>query len=660
MPSIKYAHPLWIGNTTPNSPLFDDIYFNPDQGLDESRYVFWESSLALSQINSSRKPTFVIAETGFGTGLNFFITAQNFLLSSSSRSLHFISVEKHPLSQRDILKASNIWPKSAPIITPLLTQYPPPLNCFNTLSFADHRIKLTLLFGDAAECYSQLQASVDIWYLDGFAPSKNPDMWSPELFRQIARLSHPGTTFSTFTAAGLVRRGLQEVGFDVKKQKGFGRKREMLVGTFKEAKETFQSKKPWFDLPKATQPDEVLIIGAGLSGCTTANALAQRGIKVRLFEAANKPATGGSGNRQGALYAKLPVTPTNQGQLHISGYLYSVNWLKQFDPEQTLWSQCGVVQLATSDKEQTRQEKMLTEGYYPEELVQGMNATELSKLTGTSIHNSGLFFPDAGWVSPAELCDRLLDHPNIEITYDFDVTSITFDQEMWRLSSRNNCSTAGTHLIICTAEKANLFSETAHIPLKGISGQVSVTPADKVTEELKTVVCADGYISPLKEGHYCFGATYDLHSGKLDVTPAGHQQNLAKLTSALPSIGEEISPLIKELQGRTSFRCSTPDYVPVVGPVPDETFYRDQYQQLSKDKNWDFTDQAPEHFPNLYINTGHGSKGLITCPISAEFLAAQLCGEPLPLPKNLIDLINPARFIIKELIRTNHRPGTYE
>ena len=647
--TIHNADIIWKGST-PFSNLYDDVYFNTIDGIEESRHVFLKPNRINSKDNIFDN-TIVIAETGFGSGLNFFLTLQTWSTTKpSNKWLHYISAEKHPIISADYHLILDILKHQLPQHLPVENHYLNTPQGFKKIVFPKLNTTLTLLIGDATKCYSLLHSQVDIWFLDGFSPSKNPDMWNPELFREIARLSKPGTSFSTFTSASKVRKGLEAVGFRVRKQPGFGKKREMSLGTFIENKVPTIEKKPWFSIPKTEQPTHTTIIGGGLAGCSTAYALAQRGIQVTIIDKASTLASGGSGNRQGALYAKLPITPTKQGELHLTGFLHSVNFLKQIDPKQSFWSQCGVAQLATTDKEDKKQQALISNGHYPDELVLHKSAAELSSIAGSEIRHNGLFFPTAGWVSPVEFCKSLTSHPNINIVQD-QISSIEYSDNQWLLSNTSGEHHHCTHLILCNAELANQFTETSHLPLKTIRGQVSITQREAQLTELKTVVCGDGYISPSLHNQFCFGATFDLKGKTLDVTDTDHQKNLVKLSNALPNFHQELISSNTALDGRTAYRCSTPDYMPVVGPTPIYNNYVDQYAKLRKDKNWRFESSAPQHHPNLFINTGHGSKGLITCPISAELLASMICNEPLPLPKDLIDAINPSRFIIKNLIK---------
>jgi tRNA 5-methylaminomethyl-2-thiouridine biosynthesis bifunctional protein len=216
----------------PYSTAFDDVYFSSDNGLLETEYVFIQGNALVERWQSLADNNFTIMETGFGTGLNFLCACKYWLEHAPANAvLLFTSVEKYPLSHTDMHKALQHWPALKPIADQLLAQYESLLNTGNASLFND-RVTLQMLFGDATECLSELDVKADAWFLDGFAPSKNPDMWQQALFEQLARLSHINSTFATFTSAGIVRRGLNAAGFEVHKQPGFGKKREMICGYF--------------------------------------------------------------------------------------------------------------------------------------------------------------------------------------------------------------------------------------------------------------------------------------------------------------------------------------------------------------------------------------------------------------------------------------------
>lgn len=216
----------------PYSAMFNDVYFSSDDGLLETEYVFIEGNELASRWQSLDAGTFSIMETGFGTGLNFLCAANCWLKHAPpDATLYFTSVEKYPLSPEDIGKALSRWPALHSISGELLTQYESLLKT-GTIALFNGRIKLNVLVGDATSCLSQLSRKTDAWFLDGFAPAKNQDMWQTALFAQMARLSHDKTSFATFTSAGAVRRGLLAAGFSVVKRAGFGKKREMLCGYY--------------------------------------------------------------------------------------------------------------------------------------------------------------------------------------------------------------------------------------------------------------------------------------------------------------------------------------------------------------------------------------------------------------------------------------------
>ncbi|NOT16310.1 MAG: tRNA (5-methylaminomethyl-2-thiouridine)(34)-methyltransferase MnmD [Methylotenera sp.] len=219
----------------PYASAFDDVYFSSDDGLAETEYVFLQGNNLAERWQNLQGKTFTIAETGFGTGLNFLCAAKLWLETAPEMTvLHFISTEKYPLSLQDISKALQLWPTLSELSEALLTQYESLLLQNSNISLFNNRIKLRLLVGDANEQLPQITTQVNAWFLDGFAPSKNPEMWQSALFQQMAKLSNTETTIATFTSAGAVRRGLVEVRFAMKKRAGFGKKREMLVGRFVE------------------------------------------------------------------------------------------------------------------------------------------------------------------------------------------------------------------------------------------------------------------------------------------------------------------------------------------------------------------------------------------------------------------------------------------
>ncbi|HET8706266.1 MAG TPA: bifunctional tRNA (5-methylaminomethyl-2-thiouridine)(34)-methyltransferase MnmD/FAD-dependent 5-carboxymethylaminomethyl-2-thiouridine(34) oxidoreductase MnmC, partial [Pseudomonadales bacterium] len=429
----------------PFSIEFNDVYFSRAGGLDETGYVFLQHNQLAERFQHGETP-FVIAETGFGTGLNFLCAWQTFLHHAPpARRLHFISAEKHPLTQADLQQAHQAWPELGALSRELIARYPALTPGFHRLQLANGRIQLSLLFGDAAEQFAQLHAQVDAWFLDGFSPSQNPQLWQQEVLTQMQRLSKVNhTTFATFTAASWVRKALEQAGFSVQKAPGFGRKREMLFGRLTAAHpaqpltsaEAIAKAEPWFEFQAPRTPAHAIVIGAGLAGAATAAALAERGMRVTVLEK-NTPACGASGNAQGVIFTKLSPYNTPQTRFYQHSYLFACRRIQQIlgSPDGLRWARCGMLQLSFDAAEQARQEEVQASGLWPASLAQPVDAATASSLAGMSLPSGGLFFPDSGWVNPPALIEAYLNHPNIQLHCQTEAIGLQRCENGWRIES---------------------------------------------------------------------------------------------------------------------------------------------------------------------------------------------------------------------------------
>lgn len=695
----------WDDNGIPVSNQFDDVYFDREAGLAETRFVFLQHNNLqerFSQLNAAdqnQTQAFTIAETGFGTGLNFLCAwqlwqqinqaeADKKALVSQQKRLHFISVEKYPLSKAELTKALAMWPSLKPLADELLDNYPILCQGLHRLHLDNHQVQLTLWFGDASKGFSAINADVDAWFLDGFAPSKNPDMWNEVLFENIKRLSHIGTTFATFTAAGIVRRGLQAVDFTVNKVKGFGKKREMLTGVLSTQPQTFQQRatsgQAWFNnrLEQQTPPanTHVLVVGAGLAGCHTARALAHKGIQVTVWEQHNQVAQEASGNPQGILYPKLASTDSPINRFYLSSYLYANTLLNQTQSQTDnhFWQQSGLEQRATSPIEQDRFTKLLTQTMYPEDV--------LTAYQKPAYQHASLWLPLSGWVRPSIWCQELMQHKNINFFPNHKLIKLEQLEEAkqgtfngtpnWQATAKRTNSTEKpaeqghslvenfTHVIFCSANQTDIISHFIDLPVKAIRGQVSSIELNQPLS-LDRVLCGNGYVSPplpilhgkqdqqkqeieKQKFELHFGSTYRLRDNNQSVTDEDHYENLAKLTELLPN--ENWSNYKNAYQGRVSFRCTVTDYAPIIGPVPSKQHFVENYKRLNKNAKWT-TDKITPNIHNLYINIGHGSRGLISTPLAGEYLANLICNETSVYERAVEKAIHPARFLIKQLKR---------
>ena len=661
-------------NSSPISEAFDDIYFSSEDGLEESKYVFLEGNDLEGRWTNWAAPSpkhFTVIETGFGTGLNFLATWDLWdKTAPPGCRLHYVSVEKYPMRGEDILLALNKWPLLADKLTMLLRSYPLNLPGTHRVILDEGRVHLTLMWGDALSSLANFSGKADAWFLDGFAPSKNPDMWTDSLYRQMARLSGSNTTLGTFTAASRVRKGLIAAGFSIKKRKGYKYKREMLVGnlmpqevpSFHSCTPLYAQQGPWFinRSNDALKPKTAVVIGGGIAGTTSAYTLSRNGFKVELIEREGKLANGASGNPTGVLFTKLNPEFSLQNYFYQQSYLHAIRHMRDLSSqtraaEVLRWQQCGLLQLSFSEKESRLQEQILASDKWPAEVAQPVTAQQASELSGVPQASGGLFLPQSGWVDPASLCEALL-HRNktIRTRCNQHVLSLSQDESgQWHVFDKQKQLIASADIvIIANSTDALRFSQSVHLPLKSIRGQISLVPATEASAKLKTLVNYDGYTAPNRNGYHCIGATFHPKEHCTKVRESDHLANLDQLKRACPELYKMLNAAesLENVKGRTAFRCQTPDYLPLVGPLPQfESFTRD-YAGLRTGR---LKEKYPTgHFyPGLYINTAYGSRGLTSAPLCSEILLSHITGEPQPIENDVVNALHPARFIIRNLKR---------
>jgi tRNA 5-methylaminomethyl-2-thiouridine biosynthesis bifunctional protein len=655
-PVLPHAQLDWDDQGRPYSRVFDDVYFSDQSGLDETRYVFIEQNRLAERFAALPEGgRLVIGETGFGTGLNFLCAWQVFEQHAAAGArLHFVSVEKYPLSPADLQRALALWPELKVFADQLFEQYVAIHQGFQRLTLDHGRVTLTLLIGDALEQLPQLDARIDAWFLDGFAPAKNPDMWTAELFAELARLAAPGASISTFTSTGWVRRLLNAAGFKMKRTPGIGHKWEILRGEFLGWPQETPAPaldKPWFARPAPlTGERQALVIGAGLAGCASAASLAARGWQVTLLERHDAIAQEASGNPQGVLYLKLSAHGTALSQMIVSGFGYTRRLLEHLQRGRD-WDDCGVLQLAFNAKEAERQVQLAAA--FPADLLHLLDQPEAQAVAGIGLAHGGLFYPEGGWVHPPALCQWQAAHPQIQLLTHHDALELRKVEGRWQAWDCERLLADAPVVVLAGAAEIQRFPESAELPLKRIRGQITRLAQTPQSQALSTVVCAEGYVAPARLGEHTLGASFDFKSDDLTPTTAEHLGNLAMLEEISHDLVERLQAdklAPESLRGRAAFRCTSPDYLPIVGPLADTQAFTQAYAALSKDARQVPDIQCP-WLDGLYINSGHGSRGLITAPLSAELLAAWLDNEPLPLPRSVAEACHPNRFALRRLIR---------
>jgi tRNA 5-methylaminomethyl-2-thiouridine biosynthesis bifunctional protein len=662
---------------TPVSNAFDDVYFSRAGGIAETEHVFlrgnglpsrWytmgsgngdgvgfhpeppRSDWGLGAVPPSNN--FTILETGFGTGLNFLVTWAAFVRAApSNHRLHYISLEKFPLTPDMLREALSAYPELAEYASQLIGAYPLRLPGFHRIHFP--RVTLTLGFGDAAEMLSQLfnegdsplrnaspsgsgwnptrpeRTLVDAWFLDGFSPAKNAEMWSDTLFSEIGRLSNPGTTFATFTSAGFVRRGLATQGFVVEKVPGYGHKREMCVGIINKPNSTVSSsvrsangtREPESEgrtmglggfAPNAAKPRlKALVLGGGIAGCTLAYALAESGISVTLLERGNI-ASGASGNPAGVLFPQLTKRWTASAAWYFAAYSFTLHQLARWKASGLVFSahEVGMLRLPRHAKEEAQLRTLNETLELDREIVHWVDATHASVQAGVQLATGGAFFKRGTWVAPVELCRALLAHPNITHHTECEVVSLTKNGMDWEAKTRDGDVFAAEKCCIAAARESAAFFPSLNLRISDVGGQLSEIAAGDVAATLSTILCHKGYVIPCGD-RYLIGATYNHGDSSYEITTENHQKNIADVETFLPGWIQGMPR-----SGRTSMRATTPDRLPYIGEIAE----------------------------NVWVSAGHGSRGLISAPLAAEMIASEICGEGSPITTQLRSAINPLRF----------------
>ena len=680
----KHAQVHFNESGTPVADHFDDVYFSNDSGIDETQHVFVAGNDLAERWQQWCNPTFVIAETGFGTGLNFLVAMRAFNEFRAAnpdhplKRLYFITTEKFPLPQQDMQRALEAFPVLKDEAEALASLYPMGLEGCHRLHFDNHSTTLDLWIGDVHELlpqwHSPVNGLIDAWFLDGFAPSKNPDMWTDALFSQMARLSKTGTTFGTFTAAGIVKRGLAGVGFTIKKRNGFGRKRDMLTGVFDQDNENVQHKLrlpagPYYRYANDSldKTSKVAVVGSGLAAATACLALVKRGISTTLYFDGDTLASGASGNPQGGFYPQLHSEASIASRIQAHSFLYArqaydhtIEHAKACGLADVAHDFCGVIQLSFNDKVAERQNKLAAADVWPEALIKPVDSKEVSDIANLALPYSGLYIGLGGWLSPPQLVTAMIEEAlqsgKLELkpnhTY---VSHEAVETTKQRVQIRFNFDSAESeevitadHLILALGAGAVNASDFNSLSLRPVRGQVEAIPTQMPIEQLNTVLCHKGYMTPVFEGRHALGSTYVKNDLSTDVRGDETEMNLATHEQALAST-DIVQALQHDGKARAATRLGSPDHQPVVGALHNFDSLKEHYTMLGVGKPLTSAPVLPSSVVSTL--TCLGSRGLTTAPLMAEVLVSSLCKEPLPLSNELLNAVNTSRFMTREAIR---------
>jgi tRNA 5-methylaminomethyl-2-thiouridine biosynthesis bifunctional protein len=601
---------------------FDDIYFSALDGAAETQHVFINGNDLPARLKKAvtsdcglASKRFTIFETGFGTGLNFLSAIKCFRENApADMHLHFMSVEKYPLAKAEIMAALSPWEDSfASDIQQMIDCYPHRIAGVHKVFF-DPRITLTLFFDDVSDLVARAHVAggVDAWFLDGFAPAKNPQMWGDDLYAFMRQNSHAQTSFSSFTAAGHVRRGLQAHGFEVEKTQGFGRKRDMIKGTFVAGESA--AHKP----SRKNTTQKIAIIGGGLAGTSCAYLLKKQGLSPVIFETAAHVAAGASGNPVGLYNPRFMAHRTPVSDFYTASYAALYRLLSAVSQTQDVgFRPMGALHLINKPEKQKRFDKMIENWQWHHDHMRLMNAQEATEIAGTSLELDALHLPDSGMVSPKELCAYYA--RNVDIRYHETVLDIKRTAEGWQVGAESF-----DVLVLACAQSISIFKTTAWVPFETVRGQITKCIVSNNVAPLKSALCYGGYATPADESGACIiGSTFQKWRDDIDLDAEDDRDNLNNLMLHAPQFASAL-----EVRGaRAALRVAAQDRVPVCGAVYDE-------EGIAQD--------------DLYISAAHGSHGLLSSLGAAMMIVDDICETPSAFYGDTIAALSPQRFILRQ------------
>ncbi len=590
---------------------------------------------------SARGSHFTLLEIGFGAGVNFVETALAFEAHGASRlQLHYVAIEKHPLARDDLAIALDDAAAPPHWRDALLERWPLPVAGVHRLEFPSSRIRLWLVLGDVLDWLPRLSMPVDACYVDGFAPARNPEPWSTPVCRAIARLARPGATLASYSAAGAFRDALAQSGFDVRRLTGFGGKRHRIEATYAPRWTVRRRAHAWHDVavPGVDGERRAAVVGAGLAGAAVAAALGRRGWAVDVYDAREAPARGGS------------AQPWCVDHLHVSpddNLLARLTRQALLDAHALTWTgrraseAIGRLVLAADAAEAARWCSLVERAGLPSAFVDVVDASEASARAGVPIAHAALWLALAGAQSPAQACARWLDAAGDALARRMGERVVRIaptDDGAWQIASARGTSARYAAVVLANADAAPALAGLARPALRRVGGQTTLV-AGGALARLRCALGGQAYACPAGDGvHALVGATFDDDPGEVPDARAD-ASNLARLARVLnePAIGAPVASF-------RGHRAVAPDRLPLIGPIVDEARVLAAATAHARD------DRLPlPRARGLVGAFAYGSRGLLWAPWAAELVAALLDGEPIALPRELLDAVDPARFVRRGL-----------
>ncbi len=609
---------------TPHAPDFGDVYHARAGALAQAHHVFLGGN-ALPQ-RWRHRDRFVVLETGFGLGHSFLATWAAWRADDARCTrLWFVSIDKHPPAHADLARAHAHSPLPA-LARELVAAWPPLTPDLHTLAFDGARVMLRLAFGDVAAWLPQLVVDADAFFLDGFAPDRNPAMWDRRVLRALAGRAAPGATAATWSVAREVRDALASAGFVVERAPGFAGKREMTVARHAPAFVPRRSR------PRAREaPPEAVVIGAGLAGAAAADALAAAGWQVAVFDRHPRPAAETSGNAGGLFHGSVAADDTPHARVLRAAALEAARtyapWLRD---DTVTGAAAGLLQRAGDLTATAMRERLERQGL-PPAYAQVLDGAAASGAAGVALQGPWWWFPTGGWLAPASLVAHWLAHPRITWRGGTTVHALHRDGDLWQVLDAGGrvLATAATVVLANAADTLRLLGHPAW-PLRSSRGQVTLLPPHVRSLPRPAVPLAgDGYVLPLPDGRTLCGATRAADDPDATPRAADHAYNLQRL-QRLVGAAPAVDPAT--LDGRVGWRLAAHDRLPVVGAVPARGAAAARVRDVAR-------------ADGLFVCTAFGSRGITWAPLAGALLASWAAGDPFPLESRLVDALDPARFV---------------
>ncbi|GIU28021.1 FAD-dependent 5-carboxymethylaminomethyl-2-thiouridine(34) oxidoreductase MnmC [Shewanella schlegeliana] len=403
----------------------------------------------------------------------------------------------------------------------------------------------------------------------------------------------------------------------------------------------------------------IAIIGGGVGSACLALSLAERAQRVTLFCEDHALAQAASGNKQGAIYPLLTPDNNTLSQYFQQAYLFSLQRLKSLAAQghPIGFDLCGVVHTGHDERSRKRVAKIINGHDWDPNIAQAINAEQASNIAGVKLDDGGIFYPQGGWVSPQDFTRAAFTQAqaisDASLKLNTQITDIRFKDGSWYLDSNTETFGPFKALIVANGKSITQFSQTQYLQATGFRGQVSHVPSRAKLSKLSAVLCAHGYMTPSNNSLHCLGASYVKNAVDTHYSSSEQVENLHKIQHSYVGQDwvEEID--VSGHSARVGVRMVTRDHAPMMGPAPDLDSIMALYQdhQLTPESRvyWQ-KHNAPVH-QGLYVLGGLGSRGLSSGPLAAEALAAQICGELMPISRDFVALLNPNRMWMRKLLK---------